>query len=134
MSRFARNLDGNHKAIVLRFKHLGCTVMRLESSQAGCPDLLVGRAGVDQQVEVKDGAKVKSARQMTPAQLEHQARWGGRRPVLCECPEDADGIVARMVRASVVMRSDVEVDADDYARPVPVRTVGVPTPNTRKNR
>ena len=127
--RRALNQDGNHKAIVTRFRHLGCTVLVIQSPQAGCPDLLVGRAGVDQQVEVKDGAKVPSARQMTPAQLEHQARWGGRRPVLCECPEDADGIVARMVRASVVMRSDVEVDADDYARPS-----GVPTPNTRKAR
>ncbi len=116
MSRFARHLDSNHASVVARFRALGCTVLRIESAQAGCPDLLVGRCGVDQQVEVKDGAKVPSARRMSAAQLEHQASWRGRGPVLVECPEDVDAVVARMVRAAVVLRSDVEVDASDWEK------------------
>ena len=110
MSRFARNKDSNHASVVARFRALGCSVGVMESGTAGWPDLLVGRCGIDQQVEVKDGAKAPSARRMSDAQLEHQESWRGRRPVLVECPEDVDAVVARMVRDSVTLRGDVEVD------------------------
>ena len=117
MSRHARNQDANHVEVVARFRALGCTVLTIQSAQAGCPDVLVGRLGTDVQVEIKDGRKVPSARRRTPAQLAHATTWRGRPVELVECAEDVDAVVSRLVRASVVMRGDAEVDPSDWERP-----------------
>lgn len=114
MSRHARNKDLNHAEVVAAFRALGCDVTTMESGRAGVPDLLVGVAGVDQQVEVKDGRKVPSARRLSPAQVEYAATWRGRRVALVECAEDCVGVVNAM---RVVMTPDLGVDPSDWERP-----------------
>lgn len=48
--------DANHAAIKDALKAVGCSVLDLADVGRGCPDLLVGYAGHNWLMEVKDGA------------------------------------------------------------------------------
>ena len=67
----AAKVDANHAAIVDALRKIGCFVQSLAQVGKGCPDLLVGHAGRWHAIEVKDGAKVPSARKLTP----DEAAW-----------------------------------------------------------
>jgi len=86
--RRAAKTDANQAAVVDALRKAGCSVTSLAAVGAGCPDLLVGRAGRNFLLEVKDGTKPKSARVLTPAQVEWHRGWAGE-VVVVECPEDA---------------------------------------------
>lgn len=91
MSRWARRVDDNQAAIVKTLRKAGAFVQSLSSVGAGVPDLLVGWRGQWLLVEVKDGRKVRSARQLTPAQKAfHAALATQNLPVrVVESPEQA---------------------------------------------
>lgn len=93
MSRHARKVDANHAAIVAAFRAAGASVLDLHVVGNDCPDLLVGVCGIDQLVEVKDGAKVLSARKLSDGQAEFQRTWRGRKPVVVETVEQAVQLV-----------------------------------------
>ena len=76
--RRAANLDSNHRAIVLALQAIGATVQSLASMGGGVPDLLVGYHGLNVLLEVKDGDKSPSARELTGAELEFHRTWGGQ--------------------------------------------------------
>lgn len=76
MRRAART-DDNHAAIVAAFRRMGCSVVSLAAVGKGCPDLLCANRTGSWLVEVKDGAKPPSARQLTPDQVEFHAGWRG---------------------------------------------------------
>lgn len=88
----AAKTDANQAAIVAVLRNLGCTVCDLSGVGDGCPDLLVGVSGRNLLMEVKDGEKPPSARQLTPAQTEWHGRWRGQVAVVC-CPEEAMELV-----------------------------------------
>jgi hypothetical protein len=96
MSRFARNIDANHKAIVAALRASGASVEPVNGSRAGFPDLLVGIFGITELVEVKDGEKVPSKRRLNPAQTEWHRQWRGRPVVVVESVDEALALVARM--------------------------------------
>lgn len=100
MSRFARRVDANQAAVVDAFRRAGASVLHLHAVGGGCADLLIGIAGVDVQVEVKDGRKPPSDRKLTPLEAKHHATWRGRRVELVECPEDALQLVSRVMRGA----------------------------------
>jgi hypothetical protein len=52
-------------------------VLDLAAVGGGCPDLLVGRAGKNYLIEIKDGAKPASARKLNAAQANFHAAWRG---------------------------------------------------------
>ena len=70
MTRYAKRVDDNQKVIVAAFRKLGAWVFDLSSVGRGMADLLivVGPAHAIAMVEIKDGAKAKSRRALTPAQ------------------------------------------------------------------
>lgn len=70
MSRFARNVDANQSEVVDAMRRMGAFVQHLHTVGHGCPDLLVGYRGVWILVEVKDGAKVQSKRQLNALEEE----------------------------------------------------------------
>lgn len=70
-------IDSNQKAIVEALRKAGCSVQSLASIGNGCPDLLVGRNGRNYLLEVKDGAKSPSQRQLTADEEDWLARWRG---------------------------------------------------------
>lgn len=71
MSYFRRKVDTNHGKIVRELRKAGCFVTSLAMVGCGCPDLLVGRAGVWCVIEVKDGDRPPSERKLT----KDEERW-----------------------------------------------------------
>lgn len=96
MSRWARNKDGNHAGIVRAFRACGASVSAIESAEAGVPDLVVGIYGLTELVEVKDGGKVKSAQQLSDAQVKWHTSWKGRPVQVVRSIDDAVELVSRM--------------------------------------
>ena len=74
----ARRVDANHAGIAALLAQLGCSVQDLSGVGEGCPDLLVGVAGQNILIEIKDGDKPMSRRGFTPAQKLWHASWRGR--------------------------------------------------------
>lgn len=100
--RKAAKVDANHHAIVSALRRCGASVQDLSRVGDGCPDLLVGYHGITYCVEVKDGSKSASRRQLTPDQIDWHARWRGH-VVIVESIEDA----LRMIKAiPTTSRSD----------------------------
>lgn len=69
--------DANHEEIVACLRSLGFSVLDLAAVGGGCPDLVVGIAGINILCEIKDGGKSPSARQLTDDQQEFFATWHG---------------------------------------------------------
>jgi hypothetical protein len=93
MPRIAR-VDANQKAVVAALRAAGATVQHLHTVGRGCPDLLVGYRGVNYLLEVKDGAKIPSKRQLTQDETHWHARWRGRVCVVENCAEALTAIGA----------------------------------------
>lgn len=74
MRRAART-DANQAEIVAALRAVGAVVQDLSRVGEGCPDLLVSHGGRMALLEVKDGRKPPSARQLTPAQVAWHRAW-----------------------------------------------------------
>jgi hypothetical protein len=75
----AKRVDRNQADVVSALRAYGCVVQHLHTVGEGVPDLLVGhphsrKLGL---LEVKDGKKPPSARELTEAQVEFWERWSG---------------------------------------------------------
>ena len=75
--RRAAKVDANQTEIVKALRQVGASVQSLAATGKGVPDLLVGFRGMNLLFEVKDGGKVKSARKLTPDQVEWHQGWRG---------------------------------------------------------
>lgn len=76
--RRAAKVDRNHAEIVAALERMGCTVQSLAQVGRGCPDLLAGFRGRNLCIEVKDGAKAPSRRQLTADEARWHAAWRGQ--------------------------------------------------------
>lgn len=63
--RKAYRVDNNQQVIVAALRQHGCTVQHLHVIGKGCPDLLIGVNGANFLLEIKDGSKPPSKRQLT---------------------------------------------------------------------
>jgi len=89
--------DANHNEIVGVFEDMGATW--LETSQLpGELDGVVGVAGIDQRVEIKDGDKSASRRALTIAEQDTFEEWRGRTPVVVETVQDAVNLINQLRR------------------------------------
>jgi Holliday junction resolvase len=79
--RRAAKLDDNQRSIVQRLESHGAFVQSLASIGKGCPDLLVGYRGAWNIIEIKDGAKPKSAQALSPDEIEWICKVRNRLPV-----------------------------------------------------
>lgn len=83
--RRAAKVDANQPAIVAALRKCGASVIDCSKLGAGFPDLIVGAFGRTALVEVKDGSKPPSRRQLTPDQQQWHAAWrGGTLAVVCD--------------------------------------------------
>lgn len=80
-------VDANQREIVEALRSIGATVQHLHAVAKGCPDLLVGRGGVNYLLEVKDGNKPPSARKLTADQIEWHNIWQGNAAVVSTIDE-----------------------------------------------
>lgn len=74
-TRGALRVDGNQAAIVEALRKTGATVQLLGGAGGGCPDLLVGRLGVNILLEVKNPAGFN---RVGEKQAEWIANWRGQ--------------------------------------------------------
>jgi hypothetical protein len=75
--RRAAKVDRNQTEIVQALRQVGATVQSLAACGDGVPDLLVGFRRGTFLLEVKDGTKKPSARELTPDQIAWHLQWGG---------------------------------------------------------
>lgn len=88
--RRAAKVDDNQALVVEGLRRAGCFVQSLAAIGKGCPDLLVGQGGFWRVLEVKDGAKVQSARKLTRDEIDWILAVKNRAPVhVVETVEDA---------------------------------------------
>ena len=73
----AARIDANHKEIVDALRAAGATVQSIAPIGNGCPDLLCGFKNSTYLLELKDGQKPPSARELTPDQIEWHINWRG---------------------------------------------------------
>ena len=78
MPRTNARKDANHDDIVRFLRDAGATVQTLHQVGKGCPDVLVGWRGANLLLEIKDGSKPPSKRQLTPDEGEWHDRWRGQ--------------------------------------------------------
>lgn len=69
--------DSNQTEIVKALRKIGCTVTPTHMVGDGFPDLVVGRNGVNHLLEIKDGAKVPSKRELTKDEKKFHIEWRG---------------------------------------------------------
>ena len=74
LNRYAKRRDDNEPEIIQALEAIGCTVYQLDEP---C-DLLVGRGAKNLIIEVKDGNKQPSRRQLTDNQKDFFANWKGQ--------------------------------------------------------
>jgi len=74
LNRWAKRRDANEPDVVKELEAIGCTVFRLDQPA----DLLVGFRGLNLLVEVKDGSKPPSQRELTDAQAVFSSEWRGQ--------------------------------------------------------
>ena len=86
--RTAARVDANQQEIIRILRDCGVTVQPLHTVGKGTPDLLCGYRGRNILLEVKDGARPTSHRQLTRDQREWHATWRGQVAVV-ETPEQA---------------------------------------------
>jgi len=95
--RRAARTDANHQEIVAALRRAGIAVKSLAAVGKGMPDLLVAFRGVNVLLEVKDGSKPESERQLTADEQDFFDTWPGPRFIVTR-PEEAVLVVYEAAR------------------------------------
>ena len=70
-------VDANQKKIVSQIREMGCSVLHTHQLGKGAPDIIVGYAGKNYLIEIKDGDKPLAQQKLTPDEIKFQAEWQG---------------------------------------------------------
>lgn len=84
---YAHRTDNNQADIVSAFRHCGWKVFCSHTYGRGFTDLICGKHGFNLLVEVKDSAKVRSARKFTAPQKLFHDSWPGAKCVVKDIEE-----------------------------------------------
>ena len=95
--RRAAKIDANQTQVVEALRAAGATVQSLAAVGQGVPDLLVGFQGKTLLMEVKDGRKPPSQRQLTEDQLKWHGAWRGGPVAIVDGP-DAALLILRVMK------------------------------------
>ena len=87
--RRAAKIDANQTQVVEALRAAGATVQSLAAVGQGVPDLLVGFQSKTMLMEVKDGRKPPSQRQLTEDQLKWHGAWRGGPVAIVDGPDAA---------------------------------------------
>ena len=82
--------DDNQPDIERGLRELGISFADTSALGRGFPDLVIGYRRRNFLIEIKDGAKVPSARRLTPAEEEFRDGWGGQYSVCKNLKEVLD--------------------------------------------
>lgn len=114
MARRAAKTDDNQKEIVDFFKSTGCSVLITSAAHDGMTDLIVGKKGVTVLVEVKDGNKSPSQRQLTDKQEKIHNTFDGAITVI-EDLEQAAALLTELNRVASLVKTNWNFGAAAYA-------------------
>lgn len=87
--RRAARIDANQTQVVSALRAAGAVVHSLAAAGNGVPDLLVAYRNTTMLMEVKDGSKPPSQRELTPEQVKFHAEWIGGPLAVVDSPEAA---------------------------------------------
>ena len=90
--RRAARIDANQPEIVATLRAAGASVQHTHMIGDGCPDIIVGFRGVNYLMEIKDGSKPPSKRELTQDEKRWQAEWRGSVHIV-ESVEDALAVI-----------------------------------------
>ena len=82
MTYYAKKVDANQASIVKVFRQMGFSVQHLHTMASGCPDLMIGKAGINYLVEIKDGSKPPSKSKLNELQEKWFREWNGQAIVI----------------------------------------------------
>ena len=99
MPRLKHKTDSNQGDLVEYFRARGASVAVTSALGKGFPDLVVGYRGISVPVEVKDGDKPPSQRQLSDDETEFMETWKGWVEVV-EDEEMAEDLLQAMARVA----------------------------------
>ncbi|MEM9388727.1 MAG: hypothetical protein AAGA68_27040 [Pseudomonadota bacterium] len=76
--RRAAKVDDNQGDVVEALRKCGCSVSSTAAVGNGFPDIVVGVAGRNYLLEIKDGSKIPSKRQLTRDEKKFRDGWSGQ--------------------------------------------------------
>ena len=82
MPKRAARVDANQAEIVKALRGVGCSVFVTSDVGQGFGDIVVGVRGKNYILEIKDGDKPPSARQLTEAEKKFSDMWRGQYAVI----------------------------------------------------
>lgn len=80
-------MDSNHAEIVRALRQAGASVQSLAEIGDGCPDILVGIAGKNFTLEIKDGNLPPSKQRLSADELTWHKLWRGQVRVVTSVSE-----------------------------------------------
>lgn len=92
---YAKKADSNQPDLVKYLRGRGATFQHTHQI-AGALDGIVGFAGIDQRVEIKDPTKPKRDRQLTDKEATTFREWKGRPPVVIETSHDCEQLLSQL--------------------------------------
>lgn len=84
MPKRAARVDANQPEIVEKLREAGCSVFITSDVGQGFSDIVVGLRGMNYLLEIKDGDKSPSRRQLTEAEKEFSKNWRGQYGVVLD--------------------------------------------------
>jgi hypothetical protein len=98
--------DANHDELVAVFERMGASVFDTSAVGRGFTDIVIGMAGFNVLVEIKDGNKTASKKALGKAQVEFRGAWRGWYEVV----ESVDDVLALLnkIRLKQIARAAYE--------------------------
>lgn len=106
MTRRAAKIDRNQPEIVEALRKAGATVQSLAAIGDGVPDLLCGFRNDIYLLEVKDGTRKPSERELTPDQVKWHIAWRGGNCSVVNSIDEALAAIGAIMENPDVQNSD----------------------------
>lgn len=116
--RRAAKVDENQSEIVAALRAVGCKVQSLAQLGQGVPDLLVGTPAPRRELvllEVKDGSRVASQKQLTDAEKQWHSVWNLYKVFVVESAPQAVDLVRSVARVEIDPVTLRELNAPQFA-------------------
>ena len=93
MTRRAARRDANHKDVAATFRALGCSVFETDRVGEGFPDLVIGMAGANLLVELKNPETHYGRGGLSKSQTKFNDAWRGDKVIVITSPDEAAAFV-----------------------------------------
>jgi len=124
--RRAAKVDENQSEIVAALRAVGCKVQSLAQLGQGVPDLLVGTPAPRRELvllEVKDGSRVASQKQLTEAEKQWHSVWNLYKVFVVESTPQAVDLVRSVARVEIDPVTLRELNAPQFASEQPQQQI-----------